>query len=68
MSKLKAWIAAARLRTLPLSVSGIIVGSALANAYFFNSFIFWLAIIVTIGFQDLRLLSLEEEVGEEQLK
>ncbi|MCB0457802.1 MAG: 1,4-dihydroxy-2-naphthoate octaprenyltransferase [Flavobacteriaceae bacterium] len=53
MSKLKAWIAAARLRTLPLSVSGIIVGSALANAYFFNSFIFWLAIIVTIGFQVL---------------
>jgi 1,4-dihydroxy-2-naphthoate octaprenyltransferase len=29
-SKLKAWISAARLRTLPLSVSGIIVGSAYA--------------------------------------
>lgn len=53
MNKLKAWIAAARLRTLPLSVSGIIVGSALANAYFFKSFIFWLAIVVTIGFQVL---------------
>ncbi|MEZ4857993.1 MAG: 1,4-dihydroxy-2-naphthoate octaprenyltransferase [Flavobacteriaceae bacterium] len=53
MNKLKAWIAAARVRTLPLSVSGIIVGSALANAYFFNSFIFWLAIVVTIGFQVL---------------
>jgi len=26
MQKLKAWIAAARPRTLPLSVSGIIVG------------------------------------------
>lgn len=33
MSKLKAWISAARLRTLPLSVSGILVGSACA---FFN--------------------------------
>ncbi|RZS93909.1 1,4-dihydroxy-2-naphthoate octaprenyltransferase [Aquimarina brevivitae] len=31
MSKFKAWIAAARLRTLPLSVSGIIVGSSLYN-------------------------------------
>lgn len=51
MNKLKAWIAAARLRTLPLSVSGIIVGSALAHAYFFNSVIFWLAMVVTIGFQ-----------------
>lgn len=29
MQKLKAWIAAARPRTLPLSVSGIIVGSSL---------------------------------------
>jgi len=29
-SKLKAWISAARLRTLPLSVSGILVGSAFA--------------------------------------
>lgn len=28
MSKIKAWIAAARLRTLPLSVSGIIVGAS----------------------------------------
>jgi 1,4-dihydroxy-2-naphthoate octaprenyltransferase len=27
-SKLKAWISAARLRTLPLSISGILVGSA----------------------------------------
>lgn len=29
MNQLKAWIAAARLRTLPLSVSGVIVGSSL---------------------------------------
>ena len=31
MPKFKAWIAAARLRTLPLSVSGIIVGSSIAK-------------------------------------
>jgi 1,4-dihydroxy-2-naphthoate octaprenyltransferase len=31
--KLKAWISAARLRTLPLSVSGILVGSAYAYYY-----------------------------------
>ncbi|MHA7057321.1 1,4-dihydroxy-2-naphthoate octaprenyltransferase [Aquimarina sp. M1] len=31
MNKLKAWISAARLRTLPLSVSGIIVGSSMFN-------------------------------------
>jgi 1,4-dihydroxy-2-naphthoate octaprenyltransferase len=29
-TKLKAWISAARLRTLPLSISGILVGSAFA--------------------------------------
>lgn len=54
MLKLKAWIAAARLRTLPLSVSGIIVGSAIAkNNSLFQPEIFWLAILTTIGFQVL---------------
>ena len=54
MLKLKAWIAAARLRTLPLSVSGIIVGSAIAkNNSLFQPEIFWLAILATIGFQVL---------------
>lgn len=38
MSKLKAWISAARLRTLPLSISGILVGSALAYLYLEYSF------------------------------
>lgn len=33
MTKLKAWVAAARLRTLPLSVSGIIVGASLGINY-----------------------------------
>jgi 1,4-dihydroxy-2-naphthoate polyprenyltransferase len=53
MNKVKAWIAAARLRTLPLSVSGIILGSALAEPLFYEKQLFWLAIITTIGFQVL---------------
>ncbi|MBQ4802275.1 1,4-dihydroxy-2-naphthoate octaprenyltransferase [Aquimarina sp. MMG015] len=52
MTKFKAWISAARLRTLPLSVSGIIVGSALAGG-FGVSIIFWLAIATTLGLQVL---------------
>jgi 1,4-dihydroxy-2-naphthoate octaprenyltransferase len=54
MSKVKAWISAARLRTLPLSVSGIITGSAVAFAN--DSFrlpVFILAIATTLGFQIL---------------
>ena len=51
---IKNYIKAARLRTLPLSVSGIIVGSFLA--YSINIFM-WeicvLAILTTIGFQVL---------------
>ncbi len=68
MTKIKAWVAAARLRTLPLSVSGIIVGASFGNfdSLFGKSFtccfgcpavwqssLFWLAILVTIGFQVL---------------
>ena len=54
MLNFKAWISAARLRTLPLSVSGIIVGSSLAMKHlFWQSSIFWLAILTTIGFQVL---------------
>ncbi len=49
---LKHYIKAARLRTLPLSVSGIIVGTALAYTQgFFNVLIFVLALLTTIGFQ-----------------
>lgn len=66
---IKNYIKAARLRTLPLSISGIIVGSVLGNNYnnlevansgrlslpdvFWFSPIFWLAILTTIGFQVL---------------
>ena len=54
MTKLNAWLSAARLRTLPLSVSGIIVGGALAASNNgFNLHIFILALLTTIGFQVL---------------
>jgi 1,4-dihydroxy-2-naphthoate octaprenyltransferase len=61
----KSYIKAARLRTLPLSVSGIILGSYLGSQFLNNesetavqlsiwgSSIFWLAILTTIGFQVL---------------
>ena len=66
---IKSYIKAARLRTLPLSISGIIVGSILGNANinrnltselvspFWASSIFWLAILTTIGFQVLSNLA-----------
>lgn len=66
---MKNYIKAARLRTLPLSVSGIIVGAFLGLQNYINSpnvfaecfgkptvlnsDIFWLAILTTIGFQVL---------------
>nr|WP_297787875.1 1,4-dihydroxy-2-naphthoate octaprenyltransferase [uncultured Allomuricauda sp.] len=52
MGNTKAWIQAARLRTLPLSLSGIIVGTALAvlDGQFEPS-IFVLALLTTVGFQ-----------------
>lgn len=53
-SKILAWASAARLRTLPLSVSGILVGSG--YAVFYNSFdwlIFSLAIVTTLLLQIL---------------
>jgi len=54
MSKTRAWISAARLRTLPLSVSGIIVASAAAmRVEQFSVVIFILALLATLGFQIL---------------
>lgn len=51
---MKNWIQAARLRTLPLSVSGIIVGSFYAMYQgFFDGAIFSLAILTTLGLQIL---------------
>ena len=62
---IKNYLKAARLRTLPLSVSGVILGSILGNQFFYEnsvsnnnpplffSSIFWLAILTTMGFQIL---------------
>lgn len=52
MSKIAAWLNAARLRTLPLSISGVVVGTALANFYGKSDIlIFILALLTTVGFQ-----------------
>ncbi|MFC6095288.1 1,4-dihydroxy-2-naphthoate octaprenyltransferase [Flavobacterium qiangtangense] len=60
---MKHWVEAARLRTLPLSVSGIIVGSMFALAYpttniltpteVFNWQLFGFSILTTLGLQVL---------------
>lgn len=51
---MKHWIQAARLRTLPLSLSGIILGACLATKYdSFDLWIFVFSILTTIGFQVL---------------
>lgn len=58
MKKVSVWISAMRLRTLPLSVSGIVIASSLAvyNGYF-DWRIFILAILTTISFQVLSNLA-----------
>lgn len=55
MSTIKAWLQAARLRTLPLSVSGILVGSFYAKSQLteFNWWILSFALITTLGLQVL---------------
>jgi len=51
---MKHWIQAARLRTLPLSVSGIIVGSAYAHYQGYSDWsIVILALLTTLGLQVL---------------
>ncbi|RZT95434.1 1,4-dihydroxy-2-naphthoate prenyltransferase [Ancylomarina subtilis] len=58
MSKTKAWIHAFRLRTLPLALSSIILGSLIAASYNqFNSIIFILAITTTLFLQILSNLA-----------
>ncbi len=52
MSKFLTWVAAARLRTLPLSVSGVVIGTALANFHgSSDGIIFILALLTTVAFQ-----------------
>lgn len=58
MDKIKPWISAFRLRTLPLSVSGIIVGASFAYYNgFFKFQIFFFAILATISLQILSNLA-----------
>ncbi|MFT6717354.1 MAG: 1,4-dihydroxy-2-naphthoate octaprenyltransferase [Saprospiraceae bacterium] len=55
---IKVWLAAFRLRTLPLAFSSIITGSAIAYYHFsFNGFIFGLALLTTLFLQVLSNLA-----------
>jgi 1,4-dihydroxy-2-naphthoate polyprenyltransferase len=58
MNNIKSWISAIRLRTLPLSVSGIVVGSCIAyyNGFFKISICIF-AILTTISLQVLSNLA-----------
>ena len=58
MKKLQAWISACRLRTLPLSISGAIVGSGVAYSDgFFDLTVCVLTIITTLSLQILSNLA-----------
>lgn len=58
MTKTKAWINAFRLRTLPLSVSGVLAGSFIAlSRHYFDWIIFSLAIVTTLFLQILSNLA-----------
>lgn len=58
MTKSKAWLMALRLRTLPLSLSGILMGSAVALYNdCWDSIIFTLAMVTTVLFQILSNLA-----------
>ena len=58
MDNIKPWLSAFRLRTLPLSISGIVVGAFLAyyNGYF-EWTIFILALLTTVALQILSNLA-----------
>ena len=52
MQQFKIWLSAARLRTLPLSISGILVGNALClNQPNFSWVLFVLMLFIAISFQ-----------------
>lgn len=54
MRKFKTWISAARPRTLPLSISGILIGAGFAlREGVFNATIFSLSLLTTLGLQIL---------------
>lgn len=65
MTKTKAWLNAFRLRTLPLSLSGIILGSFIAFAAgYWNTAIFILSLVTTLLFQILS--NLANDLGDSQ--
>jgi len=52
LEKLKTWLSAARLRTLPLSISGIVCGTAIAAlSGYYDAQIFVIALLTTICLQ-----------------
>ncbi len=54
MLKFKTWISAARLRTLPLSIAGILIGTGMAvREGFFDLNILIFALLTTLGLQVL---------------
>jgi len=53
MGNVKYWIKAARLRTLPLSLSGVLLGCSLSVDMWWNYSMFWWAMLTTVGFQIL---------------
>ncbi|MCF4101238.1 1,4-dihydroxy-2-naphthoate octaprenyltransferase [Gillisia sp. M10.2A] len=54
MGNFRTWVSAARLRTLPLSISGIVVGTTIAvRDGYFSIVIFSLAMATTLGLQIL---------------
>lgn len=58
MTALKSWIVSFRLRTLPLSLSSVILGSFLSLSYgIFSHLIFWLCVITTLSLQILSNLA-----------
>jgi 1,4-dihydroxy-2-naphthoate polyprenyltransferase len=65
MTKTKAWITAFRLRTLPLSVSGVITGSLIAlSKSVFDWKVFFLALTTTLFLQILS--NLANDYGDSQ--
>lgn len=67
MNQTSAWIHALRLRTLPLSLAGIIMGSALAHANSpsqWSALTFGLALLTTVLFQ--LVSNLANDLGDSQ--
>lgn len=65
MTKKQAWVHALRLRTLPLSIAGILTGSAFAyHQHFWNAGVFSLALCTTLLFQIVS--NLANDLGDTQ--